>query len=352
MKLSTKITSLIRGAILALTATAVVACDPILDNDYGDCTVRYHVRFKYDYNMPGVDAFSKQVECVTLYAFDADGVLCHQISETRENILANNNQMTIPFCPEEYHLVSWGHNINCPTTELPALTCGSSTLNDLKCRIGGRSEADNCTQVCEIGPIFHGEAICPTPENEDELNPIYMMPMMKNTNNVRIILQNLSNEPLYVENFDFTIVEENGLMNFDNSLLPDEELTYLPFYKGGGQVEYEGDEESEPEQGSRAEESLNVAIAEFTFGRIMADRNPRLTVTNKETGKRVFSIPLTDYLKIARSEYVKNMSDQEYLDREDSYALTFFLNQQGNWMSSHIFINKWKVVLMNADLGK
>lgn len=344
--LSAHIKDTIKHIAFVAATLCITACGPILDNDYGDCTVRYHVCFKYDYNMLGVDAFSKQVECVTLYAFDADGVLCHQISETKENILANNNRMTIPFCPEEYHLVSWGHNINCQTTELPALTCGSSTLNDLKCRIGGRSEADNCTQVCEIGPIFHGEAICPTPENEDELNPIYMMPMMKNTNNVRIILQNQSNEPLYVEKFDFTIVEENGLMNFDNSLLPDEQLTYIPFYTGSGQVEYEEEEEENP---TRAQESLNVAIAEFTFGRIMADRKPRLTVTNKETGKKVFSIPLTDYLKIARSQYVENMSDQEYLDREDAYALTFILDKQGNWMSSHIFINSWRVVLMEVE---
>lgn len=364
MNLSAYIKKTIKCASLVVAAFGISACDPILDNDYGDCTVRYHVRFKYDYNMLGVDAFSTQVESVTLYAFDADGVLCHQLSETCENILTAGGCMEVPFAPAEYHLVTWCHNIGCQTTELPAMECGTSTIDELKCRIGGRTQKTDCTEVCEIGPIFHGEAVNPQAiAGGDELNPTYLVPLMKNTNNVRIILQNLSSEPLNAGDFDFTIVEENGLMNYDNRLLADEPLTYVPFYTGGGSVEYEQaayrpspytehpiglQNHHITRQGN--EENLNVAIAEFTFGRLMADRNPRLTVTNRLTGDKVLSIPLVDYLKLARSEYVRGMSDQEYLDREDSFAITFFLDEDENWFNAYILINSWRVVLMDVEL--
>jgi hypothetical protein len=32
------------------------------------------------------------------------------------------------------------------------------------------------------------------------------------------------------------------------------------------------------------------------------------------------------------------MSDQEYLDRQDEYSMTFFLDE-GEWVSSYILIN-------------
>ena len=51
------------------------------------------------------------------------------------------------------------------------------------------------------------------------------------------------------------------------------------------------------------------------------------------------------------------MSDQEFLDRQDDYNMTFFLydsysgegEPEHEWMSSEIIINKWKVILQDAD---
>ena len=40
-----------------------------------------------------------------------------------------------------------------------------------------------------------------------------------------------------------------------------------------------------------------------------------------------------------------NMSDHEYLNREDSYNFTFFLDEDGNWLDASILINGWRVVL-------
>lgn len=353
--LSEKIRKTAGRMLLAAGATlALTACDPILDNDYGDCTVRHYVTFKYDYNLLNADAFATQVESVTLYAFDADSMLTHTLTATQEEIDSAGGRLSVPFDPANHHLVAWCHNVGCTTTELPEAVCGETTLSQLTCRIGGRTvdAAEGCTKVCEIGPIFHGmvERGAQPTNPADELNPTYLVPLMKNTNTVRIILQNQSSDPLNAEDFDFRFVEENGLMNYDNRLLADEPLTYVPFYLGGGSVEYEGAESRSLTADDATRSDLNMVVAEFTIGRLMADRNPYLTVTNRRTGKTVFSIPLINYLRIARSQYHASMPDQEYLDRVDTFALTFLLDSHGSWSQCLINILSWRIVINNVEM--
>ena len=47
--------------------------------------------------------------------------------------------------------------------------------------------------------------------------------------------------------------------------------------------------------------------------------------------------------------YGHEMTDQEYLDRQDDYTLTFFLDRNQKWIGTSIIINSWKVVLSNVD---
>jgi hypothetical protein len=43
------------------------------------------------------------------------------------------------------------------------------------------------------------------------------------------------------------------------------------------------------------------------------------------------------------------LDDQVYLDRQDEYNMTFFLDDDMQWVSSYILINSWKVVLNDVD---
>jgi len=149
-----------------------------------------------------------------------------------------------------------------------------------------------------------------------------------------------------VENFDFSITDENGLMNYDNSLLEDEVLTYKAWRTDDGYAGL-GDQVEQIEGVTE----INVALAELTVARLMTTERPILRITNKETGENVLSIPLVDYALLVKGHYNRDMDDQEYLDRQDEYALTFFLDDNSQWVSSSIIINSWKVVLQNTDLN-
>lgn len=45
------------------------------------------------------------------------------------------------------------------------------------------------------------------------------------------------------------------------------------------------------------------------------------------------------------------MTAQEFLDREDEYSMTFFLDANKKWISTSILIHSWRIVLDDVELG-
>lgn len=84
--------------------------------------------------------------------------------------------------------------------------------------------------------------------------------------------------------------------------------------------------------------------------RLVKGQQPRLSVTNKETGETVLSIPLIDYALLVKGFYNRDMYDQEYLDRQDEYDMVFFLDEGDRWLDTYVYINSWKVVLQDITL--
>jgi hypothetical protein len=97
--------------------------------------------------------------------------------------------------------------------------------------------------------------------------------------------------------------------------------------------------------------TLSAVLAEFTISRLVVENSPTLVVYKKDRNRKVFSIPLKDYILMVKGKANSGMSDQEYLDREDEFVMTFFLDEKGDWVSSHVVINSWHLVLNEGDLN-
>ena len=124
-------------------------------------------------------------------------------------------------------------------------------------------------------------------------------------------------------------------MLHNNILSPDDgTLTYMPYYQAQGSADIEG---------TASEDQLNMAVAELSTGRLMADSDVRLTISNRQTGETVLSIPLIDYLELCKTVANYDMPLQEYLDREDTYTMTFFLDTNNAWINTQVIINNWIV---------
>lgn len=334
--------------LLILAGMAGTSCDNILEEEEMDCSVTYQVKFKYDYNMKYADAFAQEVGSVTLYAFDQDGTLVYQKTEEGAPLKAEGYSMSVDLTPGDYQLLTWAGLSSEASFSVPLVTPGVSTIEELKCkmdRVYSRSAEGTATINSRLTGLWHGQVSeASFTERVNSRAPqvqTVTVPLVKDINTLRIILQQAKGEPLDVENFEFTIVDDNGYMDYDNSLLDDEELTYYPYHRESGSVDVD----------SRTGEAGNVsvAIAQLTVGRLVVNQNPILTVSNKKTGELVLQIPLIKYLLLTEAEG-HDMTPQEYLDRQDEYSMTFFLDEDSHWISSSIQINGWKIVNDNVGM--
>ena len=325
---------------LALAGVVVLhSCERIFEYE-GDCSVNYLVDFSYDMNMKYADAFAKESGKVMLYAFDQEGSLVWQKTEEGACLAEEDYAMSLDLQPGVYDLVAWSFcDMATDCFSLP-VTKSTFTKEDLVCELNRKTDdAGKAYSDRHLGSLLHG-CIEDLEVGETEGTYVSRMQMTKNTNQIRVVLQNLSGAVMNKDAFRFYITESNGLMAHDNSLLPCEDIEYREWRKVSASAGTQG-------QGN-AVESASAVIAELTVGRLMEDSDARLVVTN-DKGKVVVSIPLVDYALLVKG-YYDQMSDQEYLDRQDVYEMVFFLNDGMSWVSSHIFINSWKVVLSGLDL--
>ena len=178
-------------------APMLYACDGLIYDDEGDCTVNYRVKFRYDYNMKFADAFAREVNTVTLYLLDAEGRVVWQRTEQGEALSADGYAMTVNVEPGEYGLLVW-----CGTTDKGSFSIPETTVgNELTCTLGREHDAGNEAFVAEdLDRLFHGWL----PEQtfgETEGTYTYTVPLVKNTNNVRVVLQHLSGEAMDKDRF-------------------------------------------------------------------------------------------------------------------------------------------------------
>ena len=316
------------------------ACDSVFD-DEGDCDPHYFVRFVYDMNMLRADAFASQVGSVDLYVFDAEtGAYVTHLSDKGEALASGNYRMPLDLAPGKYDFVAWcGLADNDDDFTVPQTV---AQPGDLKCTMARSRDEKGAYSNRNLHALFHGSLSVELPDEEGE--HVYTVKLIKDTNNI-ILSLNHTASPLDPARFEVTMTDENGLMAHDNSLLTDEQIEYRPWDLSSGSLNVttsRADALDDDEDGSNQGSYLK---AEISTARLMANRDCRINIVDKEQGKVVFSIPLIKWALMLRSSNHANMGDQEYLDREDEYNLMVFLtdNNEG-WLAMKIIINGWHII--------
>ena len=337
--------------VILVELLLLVSCDNAIYDDEGDCSVTYHLKFRYDMNMKFADAFTHEVKSVRLYAFNSNGELVWQADEQGEILASGDYTMKLELAPGDYHLMAW-----CGLDNGESFTVTDASHNcrmtDLHCKLN--RYLDKATGVSysnkDMHPLFHGSLDVSLPANDDGGDYTYVMPLTKDTNVFRVVLQHLSGQDINVDDFTFSIEDRNGWIAHDNTLKEDEPIVYRAWstYSGEAGVDIATGKES------RVTTIVKVAVAELTVSRLVLRdwslySRPMLIIRTTE-GKLVASIPIIDYALLVKGNYNRKMSDQEYLDRQDEYNMTFFLDEQNQWINSVILINSWRVVLSNVDV--
>lgn len=334
------------GAALcvAFTGLAFSSCE-LINEDLDPCPHGVSLRFVYEYNMENANAFHKQVDCLTLYIYDEDDNLVDTRVVTGAELQDENYRMVLDLEEGNYHFAAYG-----------GMACERSSFSPVETPVKGSKRTDlkvmldaDCLTVPErreLHDMFWGELSLGTADLYNEGT----VKMMKNTNSIRIVLQQENGGTVHADDFDFEIIDDNILFRYDNDLIHDaalfpegETVTYIPWVKGQARtgVAIVGPDEVVPQP-------VEVAYAELSTSRLMMKNNPRLLVKNHETGKTVIDFPLKRYLLLLRSERYK-MGDQEYLDRESRWTLFFFLRSNDIWLNTRIVVNDWVVRINDVE---
>jgi hypothetical protein len=307
----------------------------------GDCGTYYNIEFKYDYNMKFADAFANEVKSVALYVFDSENRLVEAIFEQDAEKLATDG-FSIPLELEsgKYELVAWAGLENEESFDLMAdVEIGKTTKEELQVALKTTAEA---VVENDLKPLYHGAMTLDYTSEPGTFTET--MSLVKDTNVFRVVLQQMA-DVLVADKFRYEITADNGLLDWNNDVLANETITYKPWSVTSGVADVA------PDYGTNATraDQVSVVVAEFTTSRLIDGQSPILTIYNIEENERVLSIPVADYALLVKGNYNAQMSNQEYLDRQDEYNMTFFLDEDVRWLSASIIVNSWRVVL-NSDI--
>ena len=360
---------------LVMAMSSLVSCeDSFIFDDRSECYSGVNLRFIYDYHMePGANSFPVNVDCVTVFVFDTEGNYIKHISEKSDALRSEGYRMNIPLEEGDYELIAWG-GLTCEkaTFDLTPdwLTRAGDTRNDMFVSLpltDGISKKKLHDIEERSGGLFYG-SIPLTIGEDDWAVPGQMrtvtMPVIKDTNNIQVILQELSvPDQVDYNDFDFKIIDDNFILNADNQpvsvVTEDNQPLYEPYAAENRHMGYTqaGVNNGDPSSTDRTKE-VQVACAEFSTSRLLFEHleSARLVVTSKElkddngNDKVVIDIPLIKYLAATRGfglNWIKD--DQEFLDRQSNWTLIFFL-QRNEWAKARVVVNDWTVRTYNIEL--
>lgn len=323
--------------VLTLAAMALTfsSCDR-LQEDLDPCPQGLSLRFVYDYNMEFANAFPSQVDCLTVLVYNGEGNYVKTMTESSEKLADENWRMTVDLAPGNYHILAYG-GMECRNASFSFVSDPADTkLENVEVTL----DAVNITSPIgrNLHPLFYGDLSIGVEATDTHYREATVK-MMKDTNNLRIMLQQVGGEAIDNEDFDFVITDDNTLFAYDNAVISTRQVDYRPWTRGNASP---GDL---PDG-----ESASVAYAEISFPRLVTYNAPRLVISHKEDGRKVVDIPLNNYLLLLKSEQFASMGAQEFLDRESRWSMLFFLSENNEWIRTQIVINDW-IVRINDIAG-
>lgn len=319
------------SGIICLSSIVSAMTAGCIREDFAECKNSYDLRLVFDRNMLYTDAFASQVRSVDVKVFDSStGREVYSYADSGAALAQADYRVALPIPPGTYDILCWagmaeGDSFGYALPAADMLQQHNVALN-----------TENGVSDHRLNNLYHGltrgvSFVSGNSVGHDQAQTATVY-LTKNTNRVCVMLHNLDGTELDESGFTFSITSGNALMNFDNTLDPAGRVTYRPWHVTPIMLETETN--SEPVQSALA--------AEISMARLVPDGNSRLDVYRTADGERIISVPLERNLLLYKGEYHSMMSDQEYLDRQDDYTITFILDRNNNWdRAAMIYINNW-----------
>lgn len=326
-----------KGLYLLILLFALTSC---IYEDETACPIE--VRFVYDRNMEYADAFSSQVDDVTLFIFNEQGVFLKAVHEETDAL--HESKMSLDLSPGVYQLVAW-----CGLSQDEdglyiinyRLTPGVSTIEEAGFKL-------NCGETSvvrhELCNLYHGIVrdfrVSPDAPSQATVS------LTQDVNRIKVMLQRYSATRATVSDYTVALETANYQLGYDNSVQPCEALDYRPYAIAAETVENAADS-----QVRTSARDLQVVTAELATLRLTADNEARFIVGSKD-GRQLLNIDMIQFIDIMRLEQYSDMPLQDYLDRENVWYVVLLVSETdtGVPVMTSLKINNWTYVFNHTDL--
>ena len=323
-----------------ITVIMIMANSSCTKEDMSNCKVV--VGFIYDYNILSANALENQADQVNLYVFGEDNILVQQCTSGSESLTNDFNMKLLGLKAGKYRFVAWAKSTKLSNEQadfkVPSFKVNVSSINDLIYVL----KRESGIQQHELNNMLVGVTEAEINYDKDLLN--VSVNLKKVNHKIRIVILPVTPEAeLDVADYEFSVIDKsgNGRINYDYNVLPDEQIIYRPYYAANLELDDIGIIEQQ--------EINKAAVVEINTSRIMEANAPRLHIVKKANNKEIVSLNLPKLFSLTKMEDHREWSLQEYLDRQDSYTITLFFNND-TWMSGVIIINGWVINETEIDL--
>ena len=322
-----------------VSAMTFTGCS-IINDDLEPCPAGLRLQFVYNYNLLQADAFPTQVKSLNVWAFDDSGKFVWSASESGEILSAPGYIMETPLPQGTYDFIVWGGLLDNSDFTISSYT--PSSKEDLEMTLKTISEDGANVSQSHFKPLFHGYlgnveyTVKPTSPSVKTVT----VPLIKDTNDIAVLLCNENGNPLKAEDFTVKFIYADADLAWNNAIKPSSPtVTYMPWSQLYGETTLQP-------LASVSEEAVRSTILyELSVSRLMADGDAYLDVVRNTDNKTIIHVPLIEYFLLEKGNRYNQFGDQEYLDRRDDYSALFFLNNDNDWyMAGGIYINSWVVV--------
>lgn len=314
--------------ISILATTTLAGC---ITEDFAECPNEYELKIIFDRNMLFADAFASQVKSVDIKVFDSKtGLEVYSFTDKGAALESTDYRVSLPIPPGSYDILCWagmaeGNSFGYADPTADYLEHQNVLLNTREGISANR-----------LNNLYHGLLRSMTFIDNNTVGSRQVqtatLSLTKDTNRIYVMLLNLDGTVMQESDFTFSISSANAEMDYDNSISSSRKVIYRPWSVLPIQSE----------TGNSLQPVQSALAAEFSMARLTTGYSSRLDVHRVSDGERIISIPLERNLLLYKGEYYDFMSDQEYLDRQDDYIVTFILDKNNNWdRAAMIYINNW-----------
>ena len=291
-----------------------------IPENLNNCEI-YRIHFVYDYNIEFTDRFSKEATKMNLYVFDEAGDFVEEFQETKTPFFPSYN-MEISLPKGRYTFIAWSGVYDDAYTIEGGEALKEIGLNDFKLRLTRLADGETDQ---ELPGLFYGRLTSTV-----RTNVVDTISLMKNSKTINLSIQTYQGtqtKPLVKEDYEIKIESPSGIYDSNNN--PSGSIIgYMPYME---------------------ENSTNGFYLKLNTLRLMADVKNELVVKVADSGKDLFRLDLNKIFDELRKMEYRELSMQEYLDRQDNYDIVLMLGERdGGFNSVSIAINGW--IIRNENI--